>query len=1260
MGVMLRYAPVSQWSARVRSLYGGKHMLRQRQVLARIVGVCVALVLAAAPLFAQGITGTVTGTVKDASGGVVPGATVTLISESKGTVSTPVVTNATGDFVFPNLAADKYTVQVEMPSFRTLKRTGVEVNPGSRLSLGTLTIEVGGLTDVTTVKSEAPLVQAATGERSFTVSTETVAALPLAGRTYDALLGLGPGVQTQNGLTPVTRLGGGGDSNFMLDGATVMDPGVNRPASRVSVEAIAEVKVVTSGYQAEYGRSSGLQINAVTKSGTNNFRGSLYDVERRSAWAENSKVNKLNGDPKPEQNERDWGFALGGPVGKPGGKNKLFFYGNFEMNPRDFGGTVNRFRVPTLLERQGDFSQSRDNLGNLYPYIKDPLVSGTCSAANQTACFKDGGVLGRIPANRLYSAGINVLKWWPAPNIDQPAGQAYNYESTDPAIRLIGYQPIIRLDYQHSSSLRGSFKFLEYQQPSEVIVGTIPGFNDSKEDNYGIWAPSATINWTINNSTFFEGSWGANYHHQEGCSVTGGEPNFCRNALSVTPAGNRITAGFGAIPYLFPDATILDPGTFSYDVVSRSGSTMWDVNRVQVAPSFAWGSRVANAPPNNLGPFGNFILDTNVWTVNGSITKIWSNHTIKTGYYHFRSLQRRGQGAISGNISFANDSNNPLDTSFGFANAALGVFSSYAQQSRWGEGAYLATNMEGYIQDNWKVKSNLTLDYGVRIVHQVPSYDSYLKSSNFLQDQWKKSAAPVLYVAGCANGVYPCSGSNRQAMNPLTGQFLGATSALAIGTLVPGTGNTTNGVFADGEGIVKTNFKYPAIRLAPRFGAAWDVHGDQTFIVRGSAGLYYDRPQFQNIYNTVNNPPFTRNITVRYGQLQNIGSAGLTTEAAPSLTVWQYDEPLPTSFQWSTGVQIKIPFKTVLDVAYSGQHSYNFPQQANLNSIDLGTAFLESNKDRTSSSTVPGGASIAALNPDIARYFQGYAAINMQRPILWRTYHSIQWSLNRRLSNGLAFSFNDTIGLSDKQQSTLRLQHNSDGSISIRDDQSKADELLGNNNPLAHLMKANFTYQFPKLDWHGGGKGVVAQIVNDWSLSGIWSGATGSAYAVTAQYNSAGNPVNLTGSPDFTPRMRIVGDIGSGCSSDLLRQFAAGGFAGPQVGSDGLESGNGYLKGCFIHQTDLALARQIRLPRKVTAEIRLDIFNAFNQAQVTNRNTTATYASPSAATVATNLPFDPTTGATVASRSLPRGAGFGVATGFQQPRSMQMQLRISF
>ncbi len=1241
--------------------------------LERLVGAVLALAAASTLAAAQGATGSVTGTVRDAQGGVIPGATVILISEARETRSAPVVTNAQGDFVFANVTADTYTIQVEMPSFRPLRRSGIAVSAGSIAALGAVTLEVGGTTEVLTIVAEAPLVQTASGERSFTVNAESVSNLPLANRTFDSLLSLAPGVIVTPGeLNPAARIGGGGGANYMLDGATAMDPGINRPATRVSVESLAEVRVLTSTYQAEYARSSGLQINAVTKSGTNQFRGSVYNVARNSKWNSNRKTNEINGDPKPFEDEMDWGFAIGGPVGRPGGSNKLFFYFNAEFNPRTFGNDVNRYRVPTLLERQGDFSQSRDNLGNLYPYIKDPLVAGACSASDTRACFQDGGVVGRIPQGRLYQTGLNILKWWPEPNIAQPQGQAYNYESVDPKVDLLGYQPIIRADYQPTASIRGSFKFLEYQQPTKVIPGTIPGFNDTREHDYGIWIPAGTFNWTVSPTMFVEASIGANFHHQEGCSITGGEPNYCRTGLSVTSSGNRAQSGFGNIPYLFPDATVLDPDTFTYWVLNKVDTTMWDGTRITAPPQFVWGTRVANPPHPNMGPFGNnpgvtggtnFILDTRNRTWNASLTKVAGQHTLKTGYYYFRSLQRRGSGNVTGNISFANDTNNPLDSSFGYSNAALGVFSTYSQTSRWAEGAYLAVNHEAFVQDNWRVSNRLTLDYGVRFVHMQPQYDAYGYSSNFLPDEWTSAQAPRLYVAGCSTNVYPCAAANRRAMDPATGQMLGPNSTLAIGTLVPNTGSTTNGVFAAGEGpVAETNHTYPALGVTPRVGAAWDVKGDQRFVVRGGAGLFYDRPPANSVYGTVNNPPFTRSVTVRYGELQNMSSTGLATEAPPSLTVWQYDNKLSASTQWNLGVQMALPFAAALDVAYAGQHSFDANTGVNVNAIDLGAAFLPVYQNpalASSASSTDPATSYVSSNPDLIRFYQGYAAINQQQPIGWRTYHSIQISLNRRFRNGLLFGFNDTIGVSDKQNAALRLQHNADGTITVRADQSKANELLGDNHPQAHLMRAHFVWNLPRVPASSTAWRVIGAVVNDWSLSGIWSGASGTAYSNSATYQSGGGNVNLTGSADFAPRVQVVSDPGAGCSSDPLRQFNTDAFRGPLVGSDGLESGNGYLTGCFISSLDLAIARTIKLGGNRNLQLRADVFNVFNQAGIIARQTQMNLTSPSDPATITNLPFD-SAGNVIPSRARPNGAGFGVATDYQPPRSVQLQARFSF
>ena len=151
----------------------------------------------------------------------------------------------------------------------------------------------------------------------------------------------------------------------------------------------------------------------------------------------------------------------------------------------------------------------------------------------QATCFADGGVLGRIPANRLYQPGLALLKWWPLPNIENvPDGQAFNYQRTDPPIDLLGWQPTVRVDYQPLASLRIGAKYLMYLQPNDVIPGSIPEWNDSGQDDYGIYLPSGSVNWSVSPTMFVEGAWGLNWHHQEGCTVVGGAPNFCRQGIA--------------------------------------------------------------------------------------------------------------------------------------------------------------------------------------------------------------------------------------------------------------------------------------------------------------------------------------------------------------------------------------------------------------------------------------------------------------------------------------------------------------------------------------------------------------------------------------------------------------------------------------------------------------------------------------------------------------------------------------------------------
>jgi hypothetical protein len=211
-------------------------------------------------------------------------------------------------------------------------------------------------------------------------------------------------------------------------------------------------------------------------------------------------------------------------------------------------------------------------------------------------------------------------------------------------------------------------------------------------------------------------------------------------------------------------------------------------------------------------------------------------------------------------------------------------------------------------------------------------------------------------------------------------------------------------------------------------------------------------------------------------------------------------------------------------------------------------------------------------------------------------------------------------------------------------------------------MKGNFVWDLPDIHSSGATWKTVSYLVNDWQLSGVWTAATGTNYAVGINYQGGatgnGNQ-NITGSPNYAGRVRVLSDTGSGCNSaDPYRQFTTSAFGAPLQNSLGLESGPDYLRGCFTSVLDLTIARNIRLGGGRQLQLRVDMFNAPNQAIITGRNATLSVNSPIDPTPA-NLPFD-ASGNLITTRSLPKNAGFGVANNYQAPRTMQAQVRFSF
>ena len=1239
----------------------------------------IVLLVTANPVSAQITTGNVTGTVKDAQGGVVPGATVVLISEARGTKLAPVPTNEVGVYVVPNVTADTYTVEISMDGFKTVKRPGIKVSGGDRVAVPTLTLQVGGATETVNVTAEAALVQSQSAERSFAISTEQVENLPVNHGNFTSLTQLTPGVQSGGASAGGTRIGGAGQNNIMMDGISAMDTGNNGQMLALNVESIAEVKVLTQGYQAEFGRSSGLQITAVTKSGTNRFRGSAYDLLTDSDWNSNRRLNELNGDPKPKADSKTLGYSIGGPVGKPGGNNKLFFFYSHEYrptnNPINNGNPV-RLRVPTALERAGDFSQTLDNNGQSFPYIKDPTLSGACNATSQAACFQDGDVLGKIPANRLYSVGLAVLNRYPLPNRTQTAGSNYNWQLGGegspelPTVDQLLQQPAIRLDYQLSSKLRVTGKYSGQRQRVLTSPGLIPGFTDVLFPYPFITNYAVTANYAINPTTFLEGTYG--FIRNE---LAGGN----ENGVLMNDSANRLN-GLAGFPLIYPDAGLVPQESYAFEVLNDTSAPFWDGTRMNLPPVFAWGGRIGAAPPNQRYP--GWLNINRTQDVAISLTKVAGRHTIKTGFYNNHSFKAQNVGAggianltFQGYVNFGNDVNNALDTGFGYANAALGVYTQYLQASKFVEGSMIYNNTEWYIQDNWKVNSRLTLDYGLRLTRQQPQYDQFQQMSNFFPDQWQAANAPYLYVPGCI-GASPCSGNKLNAMDPRTGRILTVpgipNTQAAIGTPIPNSGNPLNGIIQAGDGIAKTGYTWPNIVFGPRFGAAYDISGDQSLVFRGGVGVFYDRPDGNTVFSIPGNPPIATSTDLRYNYLQSVGqSGGLAFGPVPAMVIFQYDAKVPASVQWQAGFQKTLPWSSVVDVSYVGNHGYNRlgsfqgGNTVDLNAIDFGAAYLPQNQDTTKAvSSIPGRN---ALPGNIVRPYRGLSNIRQNTTDFEDMYHSLQANYNRRFRNGFSFGLNYTLSMSFTGNTGLqrRLQHASDGSVSVRSDQAEYEKLNETLNLQRHLVKANWVWDLPDYNTSNMSGRVLGYVINNWQISGLFTGGSGNRYDLGYNYQGGIGNQNLTGSPDYAARVILIGDPGKGCSSNQYSQFNTATVQGPTYNSVGLESGRNYMIGCPDHTVDLAIARNFPFGGGRQFQVRLDAYNAFNTVIITARNTTASFNSPTDQTLRNSQYL--ADGMLDPNRLVPRNAGFGAATNWSTNaingnygRYIQVTLRVQF
>jgi hypothetical protein len=1204
----------------------------------------ILMMLLAKISMAQTTSGSITGTVVDPQQSAVANATVKITEEGK-TFTLTATTDGEGRFVFPIVPPGTYTIKVQANGFKVNERKGVVLVLNDKLSLGNIELAVGAVTETVEVSSEATLIQADSGERSYAIQSTQVQSLGNKGRSYINFATLAPGV-VANGAGDGTSSSSSGISvngvrtnsnNVQIDGVTSVDTGNNAELSKVPLDSIGEFKLVTSSSQAEYGRSSGAQIIAITQSGSQDFRGSFYFYRRHRGLNANTFTNNRTpilepgttnrvATTRPFSDQKDYGYRIGGPVYIPKyfntNKDKLFFFVNQEWTPRLTPRTSpNRVRVPTALERRGDFSQSLDSNGNLFPYIRDWTLNLPCSAANTTGCFADGGVLGRIPASRLYGPGVKLLNLYPLPNA---TGTNYNLEDQFPN-DTNERNDTFRLDYNVNQNWRVSSRYLRNNEHNNTPydgLGFILGGNIADFSWKNVLPRSSlatTVYGTLSSSMVVEFTYG-----------------YSKNSIDGRPANNKYTrtaANLTDLPLIF------------------SGATQGDY-----LPQVGYSGRLANTPSYRVGN-GPFINSNRTDTFAGSLSKIWGDHVMKFGGTFEQGIKKQtNRVQFNGGISFSNDTANPYDTNQGFANAILGVFQNYIQASAGSTGKYKYLNTEFYAQDNWKVSSRLTLDYGMRFSWFPPTYDTSGTSSNFDPTKYNAANAPRLYAPGClgqAVGSFTPTGCTRVAYDPtlpvgtvLTGggvtPGVGGNSyngGLFIGKIIPGSGNLSNGLIVSSKALTKDQ----GLLFGPRFGFAYDITGKHDLILRGGFGIFYDRSQGNLVFDYNENPPTTITQRYDYGLLSNLSGASLTSNrSVPTIRAIEQNAKVPSTNSYSIGIQYKMPFDAVLDVAYVGSQGHHLPHVLPINETPFGSAFLAVNTDPTRGASPVTNPGQNALLPEFYRPYKGYGAINMVEFVENSNYNSVQAGINRRFSKGLVLSANYTYslarGVSNGDQDTARF----DGNRKINYGRLGFDR--------THNFNFNWVYETPSLSQNK----FVKLLTKGWQFSGIYRYQSGEPELVSCGV-STHNASQLTGSTNggITPRCALIGDPNAIINLSEFRQFNLDAFRAPNIGSTGVEATRDQLLVIAppINNFDLSLSKKFYFFEKYNIEARLDAFNALNHTQGAFLNFFgANYTAPGSSTLVTGNVANDTTNRT----------GYGAINGFRPNRTLQWMLRFSF
>ena len=1008
--------------------------------------VALIALLGASAAWAQ-VSGRLTGTVADPTGQVIVAAEVTVTNA--GTAERRVVqSNEAGNFVLAALAPGTYSLSVQSEGFQSYEQTGIIISADQALALGTIQLSIGAVTETVTVAAEGAAVETDTAGVNALLTSNQMDGLMQRGRDIVALLTVLPGVaQVANSdalggnwgsRTPNFSGAKNGWNNFMLDGmpGNDIDDTTTFHVS-VSMDAIQEVSVKSTAYQAEYGRVPGAQVNIISKSGTNELHGSGYWFKRNEVLNANSFDNNRFGSPKPPYRFDTFGGVLGGPIKK----DKMFFFVSREDWRIQKPSRRHRATVPTAMERRGDFSSSVEQNGTLIP-VSDHMT-GQQFPNNM------------IPAHRIHAAGQGILNFMPDPT-DQGlfASQGINYTELSPSAHPKG-QWQFKWDYVPTPNDRITFR---------------PRFW-----NADIQAQRESVAFNAFNDSIFKQA-----HHYE--YINKNLQGIYNKTLSPTLV-NEFRLGLGLSREsgaLNDDFQLENLRKDNYPGLADLGQLFPSANPLNLVPRMSFGG-IPNGPRVDYDRRTPIAAHDERIVLSNNVSWFKGDHTIKAGFYwelnHASEGPRSSDPGHMGTFDFRRSNLNPFDSNHPFATALLGDFYSYAESSGQTEGLAASYTVEWFAQDTWKVTPKLTLDIGIRFSSFTPWRLRENEGSAFALSRYDPASAPFLYLP------FRDSSGKRVAIDPFSRTLF---PTPYIGATIPGQGERFNGlIVGDGKDDYLHGYRErPAIQPQPRLGFAYDPFGKGRTAVRGSFAVQSQAIMGAqgSMWTVTTSPPILESPNIYFGNMGTFLNAGQAL-FPPGVKSFQSEFKPPLIYQWSFGVQQDIGGGTVLDVSYVGNSGHRLYAVRELNALPPGTRFQESSQDPTTGGVLP----IAFLRP-----YRGYQSINHQENSSYSNYNALQVSLNRRYTSniqyGVAYTWSKSMGLGD---------HDRDSLPQFR---GAREYLYGKLEfDQTHMLVVNYLWSLPNANVFANSAAGRA-VFHDWEIAGIITMASGFPRGIGLSY----------------------------------------------------------------------------------------------------------------------------------------------------------------